>query len=109
MKLGRETIRGIGDEALDKLKDIPHVLSVSTESTKFTTNRDMKQPCITVFVDRKLSEDELSPENIIPKEINGIPVDVVELHSEDFKIGVTEVGKKPPSIQRLVAGGVRRG
>ena len=109
MKLGRETIREVGDEALDKLKDIPHVLSVSTESTKFTANIDSKENCITVFVDKKLNEEDIPEEHRIPKEIDGVPVDVVELSSSDFQIGVTEVGKKPPSIQRLVAGGVRRG
>ena len=109
MKLGRETIREVGDEALDKLKDIPHVLSISTESTKFTANIDTKQPCITILVDEKPDEEDIPEEHRIPKEINGVLTDVVWLHSEDFKIGVTEVGKKPPSIQRLVAGGVRRG
>ena len=108
MKLNRNTIRNIGDEAYEKLKSIPHVLSISTESTQFTANKNMKQPCITVFVDKKLSENELPKEHIIPKEINGILIDVVELSSEDYQIGETSISKKPPSLQRIIAGGVQR-
>ena len=108
MKLHREIIRRIGDEAYQELMSLPHVLSVSTESTKFTANLNTKQECITVFVDKKLREDELSKEHRIPKEINGVPVDVVELSSKEFQIGQTSVSTKPPSIQRVIAGGVKR-
>ena len=108
MRLNRQIIRDIGDTAYTRLIAIPHVLSITAESTKFTANQDTKVPCITVFVDRKLPESELSPEHVIPKQINGIPVDVVELSSEAFQIGETPVSRQPPSIQRVIAGGVRR-
>ena len=104
MKLSEKIIRVVGDEAFDELMAIPHVLSVSTESTKFTANLNTRQQCITVFVDKKLSEEELPEEHRIPKEINGVPIDVVELSSSDFEVGKTDIASQPPSIQRRMMG-----
>ena len=36
-------------------------------------------PCIAVFVTRKVPEDELAPEEVVPRSLEGHPVDVVEL------------------------------
>jgi len=108
MKLSRNIIRMIGDEAYEQLISIPNVLSITTESTKFTAKKDTKQPCITIFVSKKISKKYLPKEYIIPKEINGVLIDVVELKSDEFQIGETSVSKKLPSLQRIIAGGVKR-
>ncbi len=36
------------------------------------------ESCITVYVDRKMPKGQLDDRDILPKEIEGIPVDVVE-------------------------------
>ena len=37
------------------------------------------EPCITVYVARKLPEGELAEADLLPKDIDGIPLDVVEV------------------------------
>lgn len=36
------------------------------------------ETCITIFVERKLPESELAKQDILPKTIEGVPVDVVD-------------------------------
>ncbi|MFZ5634621.1 MAG: hypothetical protein ACOY40_17475 [Bacillota bacterium] len=38
-----------------------------------------EQPSIVVFVEKKLKEEDLPREHIIPKKINGVPTDVIEI------------------------------
>jgi hypothetical protein len=37
-----------------------------------------EEPCLLIFVERKVPESELEPGGILPREIDGVPVDVVE-------------------------------
>lgn len=37
------------------------------------------EPCLVVYVERKVSASELSSAEILPTEIDGVPVDVVEV------------------------------
>ncbi|RLI87756.1 MAG: hypothetical protein DRP01_01105 [Archaeoglobales archaeon] len=93
---------------IDKLiRSKPNVLSWRDDLTKVKNGRDTGEPCITVFVARKVKASELRPDELIPPEIDGKKTDVVELAPEDFEIGETKVGKLPPSVQKRIAGGVK--
>lgn len=92
-----------------KLRKYPNVISISTNSTKFTSDLDTGQPCITVFVSRKLKNPKrLKASEILPKEIDGVLIDVVELSTPDYKIGETSVSKLSPFLQKKIAGGLVR-
>lgn len=96
------------EEEIDKLiRSKPNVLSWRSDLTKIKNGKSTGEPCITVFVTRKIRASELKPDELIPPEIDGVKTDVVELASEDFEIGETKVGKLPPSVQKRIAGGVR--
>jgi len=98
----------IREEEVDKLiKSKSNVLSWRYDLTKIKQGKDTGEPCITVFVKKKVKVSELRSGELIPSRIGGIKTDVVELSSEDFEIGETRVGKLPPHIQKRVAGGVR--
>ncbi len=36
------------------------------------------EPCVVVYVARKIPKDELDPEDVLPYEMDGVPIDVVE-------------------------------
>lgn len=59
----------------DMLMSKPHVQGVgvglATKEGQFTD-----QIAIVVMVDEKVPADQLAPEDLIPKELDGIPVDV---------------------------------
>lgn len=96
---------------------LPHALNAGI-GTKWTGGIDTGLPCITLFVDEKVPKDPeeakklglepLKPEHIAPQKIEGVPVDVVELSTEDYKLGVTEPSRRSPKIQRRIAGGIRK-
>jgi len=91
----------------EKLREFPNVLSVGL-SKKFVKGVDTGLDSITVFVSSKKPKKLLSKKDILPSELDGVPVDVVELSTSDWEIGETEVSKKPPSVQRRLAGGIRK-
>jgi len=67
----------------------PHVTGVAAGMRcrhGITTN----QMCLVVMVDEKVSEDELAPEDRIPHEIEGVPVDVQEMGGGFFAQNVEE-------------------
>jgi hypothetical protein len=54
-----------------------HVVGVAT-GLRTRPGSPTGEPAILVFVDRKVSESELSPDDVLPRELDGVPVDVVE-------------------------------
>lgn len=60
-----------------KLLRYPNVLAVG-EGIQTKLGKPTGLPCIVVFVERKIPPDELGEDEILPEEIEGIPVDVVE-------------------------------
>jgi len=96
------------EEEIDRLiRSKPNVLSWRDDLTKVKNGKNTGEPCITVFVARKVKASELRPDELIPPEIGGVKTDVVELAPEDFEIGDTKAGRLPPSVQKRIAGGVR--
>ena len=103
-------------EVLEKhpeLRNLPNVLNVSV-GTKWVTDKvtgEMKNtgiPSIVVYVIEKKELKALKKVNRVPKEIEGVPVDVIELSSEDFALTDTNPSKLPFTTQRRIAGGVKK-
>jgi hypothetical protein len=57
----------------DELRRLPNVNGIATGKD------DSGNDVIVVFVEQKLPEDSLQPREIVPKSIEGYPVDVREL------------------------------
>lgn len=60
-----------------RLLAYPNVVAVAS-GQRMRRGRPSKQPCVTVYVERKVPRAELAPADVLPEEIEGIPVDVVE-------------------------------
>lgn len=60
-----------------KLLRYPNVVAVG-EGIQTKQGRPTGLPCIIVFVERKIPPDELGEDELLPEELEGIPVDVVE-------------------------------
>ena len=97
--------------AYSKLRQYPNVISFSVTANKRKNDNDTGVRGITVFVSQKLDKSYMMancPEDILPEEIDGVPIDVVELSTEDFELGETSKSKLSPFIQRRIAGGVKK-
>jgi len=81
-----------------------NVLGFSVSATKLTAGRDTTRPCIRVYVSRKEALEALSPEDVIPKELEGLEVDVVELSTKDYELGMTSKGRLLPWEQKRLCG-----
>jgi hypothetical protein len=55
-----------------------HVVGVAIGTCTRGGSRS-EEPCLVVFVDRKLPERALGPGALLPRELDGVPVDVVEV------------------------------
>lgn len=55
----------------------PNVIAVG-ESVQTKRGKPTGRPCIVVFVERKIPPNQLGENEILPEELEGIPVDVVE-------------------------------
>ena len=88
------------------LRGLPNVLNVSI-GTKIVDGVDTGEPCIVVYVSRKLRAELLELGELVPSEVDGVCTDVVEL-AADYELGDTGVSRKPPEVQRRLAGGVKR-
>lgn len=90
-----------------ELRAYQNVLSVGV-SKKFVNGVDTGLDSITVFVSKKKPLAQLKRSEVLPKKLEGVPIDVVELSTSDWKIGETKVSEKAPSVQRRIAGGVKK-
>lgn len=61
----------------DTLMSKPHVVGIAVGYTMRSGVRTENVGVI-VMVDRKVPQDQLAPEEIIPRELDGVPVDVQE-------------------------------
>jgi hypothetical protein len=83
----------------ERLLQFPNVLNTAI-GTKFKNGEDTQIPAIVVYVSKKVREVELAAQNIIPKELEGIPTDVVEFAPKTWTAGRTSVSELPPEEQR---------
>ena len=61
-----------------ELLQYPNVVAVS-EGIRTKLGRPTGERCLVVYVERKIPRAQLEPSQILPTEIEGIPVDVVEI------------------------------
>lgn len=103
-------------EVLEKhpeLRTLPNVLNVGV-ATKWTTDKETGEPIdtgipsIVVYVIKKKKLQALRKVDRAPKTIEGVPVDVIELSSDDFALADTKPSLLPVSVQRRLAGGVKK-
>jgi hypothetical protein len=98
-------IEKILEESFEYLRRYVNVLNVNIGEEVSEGTKTGKQ-AIVVYVSKKKKLSQLKNEDILPDEIEGIPVDVVEL-SGDFELGQTRPSKLLPSIQKRISGGVK--
>lgn len=99
------------------LKKYPHVLNVRP-GTKVVNGVDTSEPCIRIYVDHKLPEDQLDPKEIIPKlleraSVNAvlagviplrIKTDIVERKPDTFTLGINAANRLSPRQQDALFG-----
>lgn len=91
-----------------ELKQVKGFLNAQI-STKFVDGKDTGRICIAVFVDNKLKIGEgLKASEAVPKTIEGIETDVVELKPTTWKAGITGISQMSPEEQRRRSSGVRK-
>jgi hypothetical protein len=76
-----------------------HVLNIRV-ATKFKNGQDTNIPAIVVYVSKKLPEVHLAAADIIPKELEGVPTDVVEFSPTTWKAGKTSISQLHPEDQK---------
>jgi len=95
------------DEHWKELREFPNVLSINV-GKKVKDGIDTGKACITVYVSKKVDKKYLAAKDILPKSLQKIPVDVIELSTNDWEIGDTEVSHKSPSEIKTISSGVKK-
>ena len=62
----------------EAILDLPNVVGVAV-GYKVKAGKPTKELCLIIYVQKKVPENELPEKDIIPKEIEGIKTDVVEI------------------------------
>jgi hypothetical protein len=57
---------------------LPNVVGAAV-STRTRGGKPSRERCLVVYVERKVPESELDEGDVLPRELDGIPVDVVEV------------------------------
>jgi hypothetical protein len=91
--------REVLDRHWQRLLGFPNVLNTAV-GTKVKNGEDTKIPAIVVYVSKKVKEVELAAEHIIPKELEGVPTDVMEFAPKTWKAGKTSISQLHPEEQR---------
>lgn len=73
--------REVKQAAAERLRAYPHVTGVGVGFREVGGSRT-DEIAIRVYVDRKLPRSELSDQDLLPAEVDGIPVDVIEARFE---------------------------
>jgi hypothetical protein len=78
-ELGREAeVAAVQARREHELMSYPNVVGLATGRCA-RGGKQSEEPCLLVFVERKRPEDDLEPGGVLPREIDGVPVDVVEV------------------------------
>jgi hypothetical protein len=62
----------------DRLLGYPNVVGTAV-GLRTRGGRPSDERCLVVYVQRKVPESELAEEEVLPREVEGVPVDVVEV------------------------------
>lgn len=89
LKAENQAIRDfLANGAEERLRAIPGVMHVSV-GLKQTNNRATAELCIRVYVREKVARNQLSPSELVPPAINGIPTDVNVVDDFEFQADTT--------------------
>jgi hypothetical protein len=102
-----EKLKEVLERHWEELRAYPNVMSLGV-ATKWTGGVDTGEPSIVAYVYRKRNPRGFRKEKRLPPEVDGVPVDVIELSSPDFRLGETKPSKLPPSVQRRIVNGVKK-
>ena len=72
-----EKLTAVHKENVDRLLNWPKVVAVDI-NYRVKNGEQTSERCILVYVEKKKPERELNAEEILPKELDGVRVDVVE-------------------------------
>jgi hypothetical protein len=90
-----------------ELRNRPGVLNV-VPGPKIVDGVQTDTCAIIVIVQEKKPLSLLSAVEVVPKSIEGIPTDVIELKPEGWQAGDTEPSHRSPEAQRRMSSGVIR-
>lgn len=71
-------VAALQNRVQENLLSYPNVVAVA-EGYKMKDGKPTNQKCLVVYVDKKVAKGKLKKDEIIPDEIDGIPLDVVEV------------------------------
>ena len=104
----KKLIEDFLEENWEKIrKTYPNVINVGV-GNKRINGAETDQPCIVFYVSQKKPLGVLKPEHQIPRVLDEVRTDVVELSAKDYVMGETEPSKLPHRVQKRLAGGVKR-
>jgi len=86
-----------------KIKSYPNVKGLGV-GFKYIKGKRTEIKCITVFVSKKVPLSELDPDEIIPKEIEGVPTDIVETHFKIYQNVSSHQSRHDPLIGGISVG-----
>lgn len=72
-----ERAKAVQEKYNDELMAKPHVVGTAV-GLRMRQGHYTGEVAVVVLVNKKVSEGELEPEDKLPKELDGVPVDVVE-------------------------------
>lgn len=75
-----DRIREVINELRKEIYKYPNVVGVSlTPKKKIVKGKQTDIDCVRIYVSRKVPEDKLRKDEVIPKEVNGVKTDVVQI------------------------------
>lgn len=87
-----------------------HAVGIGMKNVK---GKATKQQCIRVHVPKKIPESQMNPKDIVPREINGIPTDIIEsapaIFHESVNTPPPPCSQNKQNRQRPVIGGISVG
>ena len=95
-----ESIAAVQAAEESKLLELPNVVGVAI-GTKFKGDDDTGKPCLTAMVAAKLDKALLTSDDLVPRELNKIPTDVVEtgyMFAGDISPEGTTVWESPDAV-----------
>lgn len=67
------------EEIWVKVRDYPNVIGYAPEiKNRLVRGKERLKRSFRVFVAQKIPIDQLDPDDVIPKTVNGVPIDVVD-------------------------------
>lgn len=105
-----DQVNRVAREKQDQLMKLPNVVGVGV-GFKTTKGKETDRPSVVVLVERKLPKDALTPQALVPEELDGVPTDVIEVGRLRplGKLGAEAVSNLEAGPDSITAPATRRG